>query len=353
MIDTRVHVGMDPSQIQEDKANDIHSLENTDGTDTAGAPAADATATDNQKNADGSVTITDASNGASAAPPPPPKKQSFIKRLWHKFNIYLVLFVLIVVLAVGIVVAMTVQSRKTQQNKINSQGLSQSALQQLANTDVTVGDAKQVLTVQSNAIFAGSVLVRSGLEVAGTLKVGGKLTLTDLTVSGATQLSDAQVNNLTVNGALNMQGALTIKNGINVSGNSAFAGNLTASQVTTGSLQLNGDLKLTHHITAGGTTPNASRGTAVGGGGTISLNGSDTAGSVTVNTGSSPPAGCFATVTFSEKFSSTPRVVITPVGSAAAELNYYVERSTSSFSICTTNSAPSGQTFAFDYIILN
>jgi hypothetical protein len=41
---------------------------------------------------------------------------------------------------------------------------------------------------------------------------------------------------------------------------------------------------------------------------------------------------------------------VTPVGSAAAALNYYIQRSTSSFSVCTTNSAPGGSSFGFDYI---
>jgi hypothetical protein len=85
----------------------------------------------------------------------------------------------------------------------------------------------------------------------------------------------------------------------------------------------------------------------------VSLSGSDTSGSITVNTGGSPPAGCFASVTFSQKFSSTPHVIITPVGSAAAGLQYYVNRSTTGFDICTANSAPSGQTFGFDYIALD
>ncbi len=259
---------------------------------------------------------------------------------------------LVVVLAIGIVVAMTVKSQQNARSSINQQSLSQASLKQLASSDVTVGDAKQVLTVQSNAVFAGSVLVRSNLEIAGTLKVGGALNLSGLQVSGQTQLSDTQVTNLSVSGTLNLQGALTIKNGINVSGNSNFTGNVTTASLITGGLQLNGDLNLTHHVNAGGTIPNAGRGAAVGGGGSVSLSGSDTAGTITINTGSSPPAGCFVSVTFSQKFSGTPRIAITPIGSGAAGLSYYVDRNTGGFSVCTTSPAPGGQTFGFDYIIL-
>ncbi|HUC89633.1 MAG TPA: hypothetical protein VMR45_02425 [Patescibacteria group bacterium] len=337
---------MDPSQAQEDKTNNSHSLESGDNAADASPQAAPTTGQDQ---------VTDATGGRQPDPTEHHQKphQSLPSRIWHKFDIYLMLFVLVVVLAIGIVVAMTVKSKQTAQNNINQQGLSQTALQQLANSDVTVGDARQVLTVQSNAVFAGSVLVRSNLEVAGTLKVGGAVNFSSLQVSGQTQLSETQVTNLTVSGALNLQGALTIKNGINVSGNSNFAGNITASSVTTGSLQINGDLNLTHHIAAGGTIPSASRGTAVGGGGTVSLSGSDTAGSITINTGNSPPAGCFVSVTFSQKFSSTPHIVITPIGSAAAGLDYYLDRSTTDFKICTTSPAPSGQSFGFDYIAVD
>jgi cytoskeletal protein CcmA (bactofilin family) len=249
-------------------------------------------------------------------------------------------------------VSLTIKGRQDAYKIITTQGLTQDELKQLANTDVTVGQPKQILTIQANAVFAGSTLIRGDLEVAGTLKLGGDLSLTNLTVTGATQLEDAKANNLTVGSNLNVQGTLQLNGGISVAGQSNFNGGLVASSVLTGALQLNGDLKLTHHITAGGTIPGIAKGTAVGGGGTVSLSGSDTAGSIAVNTGSGPPAGCFATVTFSEAFSNTPHVVITPVGAAAAGLNYYITRSTSNFVVCSTNSAPAGQTFGFDYVIL-
>ncbi len=343
---------MDPSQAQSDTSNDVHSLEQSDGSEDTSATPNEATPASEPK-AD-EKGITDATGGSkSTTPPPKPHKRSPIKRLWEKFNLYLMLFILVIVVAIGILVVLTIKSSKQPKNALSTQNLSQQELQQLATTDVTVGNSKQVLTVQANAVFAGAVLIRSNLEVAGTLKVGGELTLSSLKVTGATQLSDVQANNLTLNGSLNLLGSLALKNGISVAGNSNFTGNVTTSSLTTGSLQLNGDLNLTHHITAGGPTPGISRGTATGGGGTVSLSGSDTSGSITLNTGSTPPAGCFASITFSQKFANTPHIVITPVGSAAAGLQYYIDRTTTGFSICTANSAPSGQTLGFDYMALD
>jgi hypothetical protein len=140
---------------------------------------------------------------------------------------------------------------------------------------------------------------------------------------------------------------------LNVSGNSTFSGALSAPQITTNTLLLNGDLNLTHHITAGGPVPGVAKGNALGAGGTVSVSGSDTSGSLTLNTGGSPSAGCLATTSFARKFAGVPHVSITPVGSGAAGLSYYVNRSTSDFSVCTTNAPPAGQTFGFDYIVLN
>ncbi|HLZ14829.1 MAG TPA: hypothetical protein VKQ34_02445 [Candidatus Saccharimonadales bacterium] len=340
---------MDPTEIQEDKSNDAHSLEQSEGGAAPKAEAAGDNGDQPTTTPDGAVDATGGKNPLA----PKQHKQSFVKKLWARFNIYLVLFVLVLFMAGGVLAFMLVKGKKNTVTTLNSQSLSDSTLKQLANTDVTVGKSNQILTVQSNAIFAGAVLARSSLDVAGSLKVGGNLNLSDLTVSGATQLGDAVTNNLTINGSLNLQGELTLKNGINVSGNSTFTGNVTTTQLTTGSLQLNGDLNLTHHITAGGTIPSIVKGTAVGGGGTASLSGSDTAGSITINTGNSPPAGCFATVTFSKAFSNTPHVVLTPIGSATAGLQYYVTRTTTNFIICSATAAPAGQTFGFDYIALD
>jgi cytoskeletal protein CcmA (bactofilin family) len=290
---------------------------------------------------------------ADSSPKPP--KAPLIKRIWRRLNIYLLLFILIVLVAVAVVIVLVVKDRAANpaQTTTSSQNLSSSALQQLANAGVTVGDPKQVLNIQSNTVFAGSVLMRGNLEIAGGVKIGGDLALPGITVSGSSRLGDVQANSLAVGGPTSVQGVLTAKNGINVTGNSNFAGNLSTTQLTTGALQLNGDLQLTHHITAGGPIPALSKGTAVGGGGTASLSGSDTAGSIAINTGDSPPAGCFASVTFSRAFSATPHVLVTPVGASAAGLQFYTNRSTTGFSICTANSAPAGQTFGFDYVALD
>ncbi len=344
---------MDPSQVQSDKENETNSLEG-EGTTVSGdeksAPNDPATS-----NGDGAIDARDSSE-VHSLPANNTAKPPFFKRIWQKFNIYLLLFALVILIAVGITLGLFLKNRsdtKKSESIVNSQNLSDSALKQLANSDVTVGNPKQVLKVESNALFSGSVLVRGDLEVAGSVKVGNELQLPGITVSGSSRFNQLQADNLTIGSNATVQGTFNAKKGINVSGNSTFDGLLSAAQISTNAFILNGDLKLTHHITAGGPTPSIERGGALGSGGTSSVSGSDTTGSIIVNTGGSPGAGCFATIQFAKRFDGTPHVTITPIGSAAADIKYYVNRSSTEFSVCTTNPAPSGQTFGFDYIILN
>jgi cytoskeletal protein CcmA (bactofilin family) len=366
---------MDPSKLQSDNDNDTRSLEGSgtivEAADKGGdskephtnTSAASPDSGEDSKDSEeviearsGTIDTSGGGNNQDDNQERPSHKPSFPKRLWQTFNIYLLLFALVVLTAVAVTVALFFKDRtatKKAENIINSQNLSDAALKQLANTTVSVGNSKQVLTVESNAIFAGSVLVRNNLEVAGTIKVGRELQLPGMTVSGEGRFSSLQADNLAIGSSATVQGVFTAKKGISVSGNSTFDGPLSAVSITTNALQLNGDLILTHHITAGGPSPSIAKGGATGNGGTVSLSGSDSSGSVVVNTGGGTGAGCFATITFARKFNGVPHVSITPIGSAAADINYYVNRSTSEFSICTTNPAPSGQTFGFDYIIMN
>jgi hypothetical protein len=286
---------------------------------------------------------TQVSNSNSPSVPPqastpnnkgPKKPRQFGLGIASRINIYLILFVLLLVVSGGVSIVGYQKSKNSADKKpsVATQPLSQEVLDQLKATDVQVGDPKQVLSVESNAVFGGTVLVRGGLEVAGAIKVGGPLTLPGITVSG---LSNFDQKGLTVNGS------------------ASISGSLSAAALIIDTLQVNKDLLLNRHIDAGGGTPGKSNGGALGSGGTVSVSGTDTAGTVNINTGSGPGAGCFVTVNFTQKFNATPHITITPVGSAAADLNYYINRTTTGFSVCATNAAPASQSFAFDYLAID
>lgn len=313
--------------------------------------------TPDSSSTDSSSGITDATN-PNAAPdskPAGPAPKKTLKQKLARFNLYLLLFIFILVLGIGIVVIAYFQSKKASNTStLKTSTLTQQTLNQVAASDATVGNTQQVLNVQSSAVFAGKVLVREDLEVAGSLQIGGTVALSALTVSGTSQLGQVQINqNLSVNGDTGLQGSLTVAKSLQVNGTASFSGPITTPQITTSALNLNSDLRLTHHIIAGGATPGQTNGSALGGGGTASVSGSDTAGSVTINTGSSPAAGCFITVNFTSKYSSTPHVLITPVGSSAAGIQYYINRSTANFSICDASAPPAGSSFGFDYFVVD
>lgn len=293
----------------------------------------------------------------SQQPIPPADKQSFggrIRSLAGRLNVYLLLFVLIVLLALLVVFVSLQRSRKENvEQPLDTQSLTQETIDQLANSDVTVGGPKQILNVESNAVFSGKVLIRDSLDVAGTIKVGGALSLPGITVSGTSSFETIQANDLAIAGNTSIQGQLNVQGALTVASGGSFGGPLSAPQLNVDNLQLNGDLQLNRHIDAGGGTPGKGDGSALGSGGTSSVSGTDTAGTVNINTGGGPPAGCFVTINFAQAFNGTPHVVITPVGSAGAGLNYYVNRTSASFSICSTNPAPAGRSFAFDYIVID
>lgn len=289
--------------------------------------------------------------GTPTAPDEPPKKKkrslslrSFVARL----NIYFLFFVLIVLVS-GLIVFIGYQRDRDlaqEQDFIDTESLSAEELAQLSGSDTRIGDPQQLLTVESNAIFTGQVLVQDSLDVAGTIRVGGDLNLPGITVSGTSNFDQIQANNLSIAGSVNVQEQLTVEGSLTVGAGASFGGVVSAPAINTDSLELGGDLQITRHIDAGGPTPNASSGGAIGSGGTVSVSGSDTAGTVTINPGSGAGNGAVASVTFANAFNSTPHVVVTPVSRA---VDYYITRTTTGFTIFIVGNLSTGS-FAFDYI---
>lgn len=294
-----------------------------------------------------------ASSGASDKPSVFSRKG--LKHFFRAVNIYLLLFILIILIAAVILVVVYRKNKTTQvdTSTINGQSLSNDAIKKLSNTDTTIGDAKQILNVESNAVFTGKVLIRDSLDVAGTIRVGGPLTLPGITVAGNSSFDQVTANKVNVSGDTSISGNLNLQKNVTVSGGATFGGALSAPQLNIEKLQLSQDIQLNRHIDAGGGTPRISSGSGVGGGGTASVNGTDTAGTVTVNTGSNPPAGALATVTFVVPFAATPHVVVSPIGSGGANIGVYLTRTSTGFTIASSIPAAGSTSFSFDYIVID
>jgi cytoskeletal protein CcmA (bactofilin family) len=286
--------------------------------------------------------------------PAPAKKSKPVGRLLGSLNLYFIIFVLLLILAAGgIFASVKFNSKNASKSTTKTDSLTDKQLTDLKTNTTIVGDAQQTLDIQGNSIFEGQVLMRNNLDVAGSLKVGGSLSLPAITVGGSSTFGQIHVNDqLSVSGNTILQGSLTVQKGLNVSGAVSFS-SLSASQITASSLQLTGDFVVNRHINVSGGSPGRSGGTALGAGGTVSVSGTDTAGTVSINTGGSPPAGCFVTMGFTQRFSSTPHVVISPSNSSASTLNYYASRSNTALSICTTSAPAASTTYVFDYITID
>ena len=281
------------------------------------------------------------------------QKQSILQRITTRLNIYLLLFVLLIVIALIIVffVSNRAQQVAEKQDVTTSQELSQEAVDSLSSNESTVGDPKQLLTVESNSVFSGSVLVEGGLDVAGPIKVGGALNLPGITVSGTSSFDEVQANSVSVAGDVNVQGVLTVEQGLTVNGPVSFAEDIAAPSITVDALAINGDVQFTRHIDAGGGTPSMSQGSALGSGGTATISGTDTAGTITANVGSSPNSGTIAIVTYAATFNGNPHVVVSPVNAAAPDI-YISNRTSSGFTIRTASALPVGS-ISFDYVVID
>ncbi len=284
----------------------------------------------------------------------PEKKVPPLKRFLRKVNVYFLGFILLLIVAGAIALVTFLNGQKAPEDPtVENQALTTEDLKQLANTDASVGNSSQTLNIQGNAVIAGQTLARGDLNVAGNFQTGGNIQTPGITVSGTSNLSGVQINDLQVASNTTIQGSTTLRD-LNVSGASTFGGAMTASQITVTRLIMSGNatLEVPNHIRFSGPTPTRTAFNAVlGNGGTSSINGSDTAGTVNVNSGNNPTSGCFIRVNFRQAFPSTPRVVVTPVGAAGGQLQFYVERSAGSFNICSTVAPPANQSFEIDYFV--
>jgi len=328
----------------QDKPQDENALEK---------PPEQMNALDSLSDTDDTVHAAPGEEQKSPAKKPGDKKG--IKKILGFFNVYLLIFLLLVVIAGIVFIVSYINSQKEPEQPTSAlQNLTQEQLAQIANGDASVGDPRYVLNIQSDAVFAGNALIRGDLNVAGSLQLGQGLTIPTLTVSGASNLAQVQVNSLQVatnsvfQGGVTMQGDLTARS-------ANFGGTISAPTINTANLTLagNGNLTINNHINANGPTPGRTQGGAVGSGGSTSISGSDIAGTLNVNTGGGTAPGCFATINFVQRFNGTPHVLVTPVGAAGGLTSFYVERSAANFSICTATPAPAGSSFAFDYFVIN
>ena len=248
----------------------------------------------------------------------------------------LAIILLLLLLAGGAYTVLRMTSKKTVTTTtvtVNTQSLDNGTLNKLTAQAGT--PIKQQLVISPDTIFKNSVTIHNGLDTSGDVNIGG-----NLSVKGTSTLQGSVgVNgNLAVHGSLSVSGALTAPS-LNV-GNLGIT-NLTAS----GSLSFGG------HLIPSGATPSGTPSVAASGG-TVTVSGNDTAGTVTITTGGSATlAGEMAIISFHTAFATTPKVQLTPITSSAAGLRYYATRSPGFFTIDTATAPDTSTNYVFDYLV--
>lgn len=289
----------------------------------------------------------------------------------HKAT-FIGLAVIVVILAInaGVITYILKGQSKSKSQDQGQVTISQSALDKLGVNQSGVGTSGVELVVNPDANFKGTLQVAGDASLGSQLNVNGKLTGSDASLNqleaGNTTLSQLNVNgdgtvsnlalrkNLTVTGASILQGAatfsqlVTINSNLNVSGNLAVGGTLAVNNLHVSSLVSDGTVTIGGHVITQGLAPSVSVGAAAGSNGTASVGGNDMAGTVAVNTGVGAGNGLLASVTFRNRYSNVPHVVVTTVGAPAL---IYITRTTSGFSIYVSGSLSAGIGYAFDYIV--
>lgn len=261
------------------------------------------------------------------------------------------------------------QSTSDNQAK-DSVTLSSKTLDGLGVSRNPVGNLGAELTVGPNATFKGKVVMGSDLAVGGKLELKGDFSansgiftklqagdtaLQQLSVNGdgtmgtLTLRKDLRVaGSTTLQGPVTMTQLVTINNSLNVAGNLAVGGTLSARSFQANSLTSGSTLTVGGHIITVGSAPSVSPGNGLGSNGTVSISGSDAAGTIAVNTGIGAGNGLLAKVTFRSGYGNIPKVMVTAVG---GPMNLYTSRSVSGFNVYASGAIPTGG-LAVDYIVM-
>jgi hypothetical protein len=228
-------------------------------------------------------------------------------------------------------------------------------IQQLGSIGANLGTTNQVLNIGADTLFRGNANVVGNLTVGGHLNANGPVTLSQLDITGTTAATGLSVgSNLSVSGITTLQKGLTVDNLETVNGSLTVSGALSASSITASSIATNtiaitGPLTVAH-LKTNGPTPFFANG-ATGTGGTVSIDGNDTAGTIQINTGIGPAVdGVLMTVTFRAAYSSAPRVLLSPTSKGAAISQAYVDVTGTGFSVLANNPTASTN-LGFDYFV--
>jgi hypothetical protein len=194
----------------------------------------------------------------------------------------------------------------------------------------TVSDYLGKLGIAQESGSGGTVLAAIGTTSAnvalqtGSGGIGSSGDFSSINVSGAADV-----------GTLEVTGTATIAT-LNVLGNATFAGNITVEG----------------HFIAKGDDPTLETMESLGGG-LATVDGNDTAGTITIQTGTNPVDGELLKVLFNKQYGNPPRVILSPANGHGADLKIFRAGTTNEhFILKSTNEPAANTTYKYDYFII-
>ncbi|HSX46755.1 MAG TPA: hypothetical protein VLF87_02070, partial [Patescibacteria group bacterium] len=169
--------------------------------------------------------------------------------------------------------------------------------------------------------------------------------------STAAQFGSLQISGIANIASLNVTGPATLAS-LTVTGDVTVHGKLTASIITvTDRLFVNG------HLLSEGVKPNIAKDSNLGNdgqvlGANITIDGTDTAGTITLTAGTSAHSGVLATVSFNKPYEQAPRVVLSPTSADSLGLPVFIQKTDNGFQIVTTGTPQAGKNYQFDYVVI-
>lgn len=189
---------------------------------------------------------------------------------------------------------------------------------------------------QATSGVGGSLTINAGKGGPDTNNNGGNLVL-----QGGAANGTGTPGSVIIKPPANTTAAFQIQN---ASGTSLFSADTINMQLTVNGHLVTGNSSGSTGVAAGPaacTTP------------TLTITGNDTAGTVTITTGTGcAGTGNLATITFAHAYTTAPTVTLTPGNPAAASLQYYRDTSTSSFGISSGTQPVSSTVYVYDYQVL-
>jgi fibronectin-binding autotransporter adhesin len=203
-------------------------------------------------------------------------------------------------------------------NATFQQIMSKVAIAQETSTDTGVKKIQASVGTTSDS-------VADGLQSANGMAIGGTTSLETLNVSGQSTLAN-----------------------LSVTGDVEVAGTLTVATIKVDTLTLEG-----HFVTAGD-VPQASVLGAQAAGTQVTIDGNDTAGTITITTGAQAVnAGDLVDVTFSKAFGKAPRIIISGQNALSSGVRIFPSTKTAQgYKLQTAEQLPAGSTYTFDYFVV-